>query len=72
MRVDIDDPDLPLAVIFRTWPTTARVFLAYRTACVGCPIARFHTVCDTCVEYRLNEQAFRAELRAATMAHDRG
>ena len=30
--------------LFRAWPATARVFLAHRTACVGCPIAPFHTV----------------------------
>lgn len=66
MTPDIDDPDLPLAELFRTWPATMRVFRAYRTACVGCPIAPFHTVVDTCLEYRLDEAAFRAALRTAT------
>ena len=70
MCVDIDDPDLSLAELFRIWPATARVFLAHRTACVGCPIARFHTVCDTCAEYQLNEAAFRAELRVAAAVED--
>lgn len=65
MTPDIDDPDLPLTEIFRTWPETARVFWAYRTACVGCPIAPFHTVIDTCAEYRLDEATFRADLRRA-------
>ena len=61
---DIDDPDLPLATLFRTWPGTARVFFAQRTACVGCPIAPFHTVADACAEYRLDEARLRAALRA--------
>ncbi len=65
MIPDVDDPDLPLAELFRAWPAVARVFLRNRTACVGCPIAPFHTVRDTCAEYRLDEAAFRAELRAA-------
>jgi hybrid cluster-associated redox disulfide protein len=65
MTPDIDDPDLPLAVLFQTWPETIRVFRAYRTGCVGCPIAPFHTVLDTCAEYRLDVVAFRAALRAA-------
>ncbi len=65
MPAEIDAPDLPLAEIFRRWPETARVFWRHRTACVGCPIAPFHTVADTCAEYRLDEAAFRAELRAA-------
>jgi hybrid cluster-associated redox disulfide protein len=61
---DPDDPDLTLAELFRAWPETAPVFRAHRTACVGCPIAPFHTVRDACAEYRLDEAAFRAALRA--------
>ena len=61
---DIDDPDLPLATLFRTWPGTVRVFFAHRTACVGCPIAPFHTVADACAEYRLDETSLRAALRS--------
>lgn len=61
---DIDDPDLPLATLFRNWPETARVFFAHRTACVGCPIAPFHTVADACAEYRLDEARLRVALRA--------
>lgn len=68
---DADDPDLPLDALFRAWPAVARVFLRHRTACVGCPIAPFHTVVDTCREYRLDEAAFRAELRAAIAASAR-
>jgi hybrid cluster-associated redox disulfide protein len=67
-RPDIDDPGLPLATLLRTWPETARVLLAHRTACVGCPIAPFHTVADACAEYRLDEARLRAALRAATSA----
>lgn len=65
MARDIDDPDLTLAELFRTWPEAARPFLRRRTACVGCLMAPFHTVRDTCAEYRIDEAAFRAELRAA-------
>jgi hybrid cluster-associated redox disulfide protein len=60
----IDDPDLPLATLLRTWPETARVFFAQRAACVGCPIAPFHSVADACAEYRLDEARLRAALRA--------
>lgn len=61
----MDDPDLPLVVLFCHWPATAGVFLAHRMLCFGCPIAPFHTVLDACTEYGLNEASFRAELRAA-------
>ncbi len=61
----MDDPDLPLRLLFDHWPETAGVFLAHRMFCFGCPIAPFHTVVDACAEYRLDEAAFRAELRAS-------
>lgn len=67
MTPDIDDPDLPLAELFRAWPATARVFWARRLACVGCPIAPFHTVSDTCAEYRQDEASFREALRAVAV-----
>ncbi|MER2508916.1 DUF1858 domain-containing protein [Amaricoccus sp.] len=68
MTANIDDPDLSLAELFWCWPDVAPVFWRHRSACVGCPIAPFHTVLDTCAEYRLDEAAFRAELRAAAGA----
>ena len=61
-----EDSDLPLAELFRRRPETARVFLAHRMGCVGCPIAPFHSVRDACAEYALAEARFRAELAAAT------
>jgi hybrid cluster-associated redox disulfide protein len=61
----IDNPDLPLQVLFERWPGTASVFLAHRMLCFGCPIAPFHTVIDACLEYGLEETGFRRELRAA-------
>lgn len=47
------------------WPATAGGFLRHRMLCFGCPIAPFHTVIDAVAEYRLDEDAFRDELRAA-------
>ena len=43
--------------IMRRWPATIRVFLDYRTQCVGCPIACFHTVDDACCEHALSDPA---------------
>jgi len=68
MSADIDDADLPLTEIFRRWPQVAPVFWRHGVACVGCPIAPFHTIADTCAEYRLDEAGFRAEIRAAAEA----
>lgn len=46
MDRDIEAPDLSLADLFRAWPAAARPFLRNRMACVGCPIAPFHTIRD--------------------------
>ena len=64
----LDDPDLPLRLLFDCWPETAHVFLSHRMFCFGCPIAPFHTVVDACAEYLLDEAVFRAELHAAVSA----
>ncbi|MEY8840536.1 DUF1858 domain-containing protein [Cribrihabitans sp. XS_ASV171] len=62
-RPDFDDPDLPLSELFAQWPETAASFLERRMLCPGCPIAPFHAITDACLEYDLDEDAFRAELR---------
>ncbi|MWD29282.1 hypothetical protein E0K89_017515 [Aquicoccus sp. SCR17] len=61
---DFDDPDLPLSELFAAWPDLAIVFIERRMLCPGCPIAPFHAITDSCREYHLDEDAFRAELRA--------
>ncbi|MHA3980873.1 hypothetical protein ACW9UR_24750 [Halovulum sp. GXIMD14794] len=40
MLADIDDPDLTMDEMFRTWPETASVFVKRGMLCVGCHIAR--------------------------------
>jgi hybrid cluster-associated redox disulfide protein len=64
-KARIDDPDLPLDRLFQVWPGTAEVFLRHRMLCFGCLIAPFHSVLDAVAAYRLDEAAFRAELREA-------
>ena len=61
----IDDPELTLCALFEQWPDTMGVFMRHGMLCVGCCITPFHTVIDACDEYRLNEDAFRAELQEA-------
>ncbi len=64
-RSPVDDPDLPVHDLMTAWPRTIPVFLRHRMLCVGCLVAPFHTVVDSCVEHRVDEAQFRAELRAA-------
>lgn len=61
----LDDPDLPLQLMFERWPEVVAVFRAQRMSCFGCPIAPFHTLMDACAEYRLDEIAFRTSLQVA-------
>ena len=48
--------------IMRAAPHTIRVFLEFKMACVGCPIATFHTVEDACREHGIDRDKFLAAL----------
>ncbi|WP_226553215.1 DUF1858 domain-containing protein [Celeribacter naphthalenivorans] len=61
----ISDPDLTLNDLMTTWPATIDVFLRHKMLCVGCLVTPFHTVEDACAEYRLDQDSFLGELRAA-------
>ena len=63
-----DDPNLSIADLLARWPQTVTAFALYRMACPGCPISRFHTVQDACIEYGADENLFRAELRKTVSA----
>ena len=63
-KPDFDYPNLPLSELFAAWPEVASVFFDRRMLCPGCPIAPFHAITDACLEYDLDEDAFRAELSA--------
>ncbi len=51
--------------IVSRYPAAARVFVRRRMACVGCQVARFKTVAETCRVYRQPLDAVLAELRQA-------
>ena len=59
------DPDRPVDDVMRRWPGAIRVFLDHRMACIGCPIARFHTVEEACSVYGLERGAFLLALDTA-------
>jgi hybrid cluster-associated redox disulfide protein len=60
MSIDLDDF---VDDVMNACPATIRVFLDFRMGCVGCPIARFHTVDDACGEYGVDRAAFLEALR---------
>jgi hybrid cluster-associated redox disulfide protein len=49
-------------------PHTIRVFLSFKMACVGCPIACFHTVDDACREHGVDRDEFLNALCACEPA----
>jgi hybrid cluster-associated redox disulfide protein len=59
------EADMTVDDIMRRWPATIRVFLDYKMACVGCPIATFHTVDDACREHNVNRDVFLVALAEA-------
>lgn len=64
MAIDYDDL---VDDVMRREPATIRVFLDFKLACVGCPIATFHTVDDACREHGIDRQAFMGALVRATV-----
>lgn len=60
--------DDPVDDIMRAAPDTIRVFLAFGMACVGCPIATFHTVDDACREHDVDRDEFLVALKGSGAA----
>lgn len=46
-------PDMTAEDIQRRWPCTIPVFLRWKVACVGCPMAAFDTLADVARTYGL-------------------
>ncbi|UOA27850.1 hypothetical protein [Pseudosulfitobacter sp. DSM 107133] len=59
----LDDPDLPLSMLFEHWPEAAPLFFEKHMLCPGCPVARFYTLGDACCRYGQDERIFREELK---------
>ena len=58
--IEIDDL---VGEIFDRSPAAMRVFLDFRMNCVGCPIAMFHTLRDSCREHGIDADVLLAALR---------
>jgi hybrid cluster-associated redox disulfide protein len=55
--------DLTVAEVMHRWPQTIPIFLRYRMACVGCPIASFETLAEVAEIYSLELDCFVNELQ---------
>lgn len=60
--------DTTVAETLRKARSSARFFVAHRTACLGCPLARFCTLGDVAQTYELDQQDFLAKLQQVVQA----
>jgi hybrid cluster-associated redox disulfide protein len=58
---------MSVATVMTRWPSTIRVFLDWKMACVGCPVGRFHTLEEASTEHRADLAPF---LRSVSQAID--
>lgn len=56
--------DLTVAEIMTNWPSTIRLFVAWRLHCVGCPISPFHTLVDAAAEHGREVEGLSAAVAA--------
>lgn len=54
--------EITIAALLATHPTAIRVLLRHRMSCVGCAMARFETVRDAAMVYRLDERELLEEI----------
>lgn len=57
--------EMTVEEIQRRFPSTMEVFLKWKAACVGCPMAMFDTLEDVARTYRFPTDRFRGEIEAA-------
>jgi len=61
------DSTQTVQAVLDRWPGAAQVFFDLRTACVGCPMARFCTLDEVVANYGLNRDRLMKALRAKRM-----
>ena len=58
--------DTPIEDVLNRYPELASLFVHHHMICVGCAIARFHSVREAAVMYHLDPDRFLGELRGRT------
>ena len=53
---------MTVELILKTWPRAARVFYAYKMACVGCVLAPYYTLAEAVHIYQLPLDEFLNEV----------
>lgn len=65
--MDRTEPQLYQSVqeVLNEWPQSADVFTEFKTACIGCYLARFCTLKEVAATYDLQAQTFLRKLMEA-------
>lgn len=66
--MDRKPPDLHISVhdALTDWPETASLFRAFKTACIGCYLARFCSLQDVANAYHIQPEELMEAVRKAT------
>lgn len=54
---------MTVEAILESWPRAARIFHAYKMACVGCTLAPFYSLAETASIYDIPLDEFIADLQ---------
>lgn len=58
-------PDMCIEAVLGRWPALLHLFIRWRMACPGCPMARFETLEEAASAYRLDREAFFRAIQEA-------
>lgn len=56
------DAKTMVSEVLNRHPSTMRVFIDHRMACIGCVIAPYHTIEEACAEYDLEVDSIMREM----------
>jgi hybrid cluster-associated redox disulfide protein len=63
-------PGLTVQYVLQRWPQSARIFVDFQAACVGCHMSRFCTLDDVAAQYGISPISLARGLRrSASDAH---
>ena len=60
-------PDTVISDLLAEYPECIRAFINHKMLCVGCPVARFHTVSYACEEHNVDLSLFLGALHSAML-----
>ena len=63
MSTAIIELDTPIDEVLNRYPELASIFVRHHMICVGCAIARFHSIQDAALTYQTDPDLFLREMQ---------